>query len=157
MNFAERFKIVPMGVALDMSGTVTTESVNCKDLHHGTIIFSFDALGGAASTLTVSSGATDAAVTSPLTFRYAYGSAAILAATSDVLGATSTSASLTLTAATFTDRMLIVDVDMSEMDLDNGEEWLTCTVTTGAGTGLVTIVGIFEGRYPGNQSKTVTA
>jgi len=158
MNFAERFKIVPMGEALDISSTQVTESVNCKNMHHATIIFLFDACTTASTTLTVHSGATTGAMTSDLTFRYAYGSAAILSATSDVLGATATSAALTLTYGTFTDRMLIVDVDMSEMDLDNGEEWLTCEITTIAtATGKVSVVGIFESRYPGNRSGTVTA
>ena len=156
MNFAERFKIVPMGVALDISGTVVSESINCKDLHHGTIIFLFDACAGASAALTVHSGASDGTMTSDLTFRYSYGSASILAATADVLGATSTSAGLTLTHTTFTDRMLVVDLDMSEMT--DGEEWLTCEITTaGSVTGLATIVGIFDTRYAGNVSATVTA
>ena len=158
MNFAERFKIVPMGQALDMSSTVVTESVNCKDMHHATLIFSFDALATASSVLTVHSGATTGAMTSDLTFRYAFGSAAIMSALSDVLAATSTSSALTITYDSYSDYMLVVDVDMSEMDLDNGEYWLTCELTDpGTATGLVTVIGIFETRYPGNQSKTVTA
>ena len=158
MNFAERFKIVPMGVALDISSTQVTEYVNCKNMHHATIIILFDALSGASGTLTVHSSTADGTMSSDLTFRYAYGSAAILSATSDVLGATATSASLTLTYGTLTDRMLIVDVDMSEMDLDNGEYWLNCEFTTTTSVaGLAIVVGIFESRYPGNQSGTVTA
>ena len=158
MNFAERFKIVPMGEALDISSTVVTESVNCKNMHHATIIFLFDACTTASTTLTVHSGATDGTMSSDLTFRYAFGGAAILAANSDVLAATATSAALTITHGTYSDYMLVVDVDMSEMDLDNGEEWLTCEITRGgAGTGLVSVIGIFETRYPGNMSGTVTA
>ena len=159
MNFAERFKIVPMGAGLNMSATVVTDSVNCKNMHHATLVFIFDALGTASTILTVASGATAGAMTSDITFRYAWGSAATLSATSDVLTATSTSAALTITYGTYGDYMLVVDVDMSEMDLDNGEEWLTAEFAkpVGASTGLVSVVGIFESRYPGNQSGTVTA
>jgi hypothetical protein len=157
MNFAERFKIVPMGADLDMTATVVTESVNCKDMHHATIIFIFDAgLGTASSVLTVHSGATAGVMTSDLTFRYAFGSAATLSANSDVLAATATSAALTITHGTYSSYMLIVDVDMSEMTA--GHDWLTCELTDpGTATGNVSVVGIFESRYPGNQSGTVTA
>jgi hypothetical protein len=48
MNFAERFKIVPMGSYLDMGSTVVTESVNCKDAHHATIVFIFHDIGTAS-------------------------------------------------------------------------------------------------------------
>ena len=158
MNFAERFKIVPMGQALDMSSTVVTESVNCKNFHHATLIFSFDALGTASSVLTVHSGATTGAMTSDLTFRYAFGGGAIMAANADVLAATATSSALTVTYGTYSDYMLVVDVDMSEMDLTNNEFWLTAELTDpGTATGLVTVVGIFESRYPGGMSGTALA
>ena len=158
MNFAERFKIVPMGQALDMSSTVVTDAVNCKDMHHATLIFSFDVLGTASSVLTVHSGATAGAMTSDLTFRYAFGGAAIMSASADVLAATSTSAALTITYDAYSDYMLVVDVNMSEMDVTSGEEWLIAELTDpGTATGLVTVIGIFESRYPGNRSVTVTA
>ena len=158
MELAERYKIVPMGSYLDMGSTVVTESVNCKDLHHATIIFQFHDIGTASPVLTVHSGATDGAMTSDLTFRYAFGSAAALAATSDVLGATATSAALTITHGTYDNFMLVVDVDMSEMDVENGEPWITAEFTDpGTATGHVTAIGIFRPRYANNVSATVTA
>ena len=159
MKLAETHKIVPMGQALDMSAaTVVTESVNCKNLHHATIIFSFDALGTDHCLLTVHSGTSDASLDSTLTFRYAFGGGAILAANSDVLAATATSASLDVDETAYTDHMLVVDLDMSEMDIANGESWLTCKFTdSGSATGLVSVIGIFETRYGSNRSATVTA
>ena len=147
-----------MGSYLDMGSTVVTESVNCKNLIRGTLVFQFHDIGTASPVLTVHSGVTTGAMTSDLTFRYAWGSAAALAATADVLGATSTSAALTITHGTYDNFCLVVDVDMSDMDVPNGEFWLTCEFTDpGTATGHVTVVGIFEPRYAENQSATVTA
>ena len=156
--FYEKLKIVPMGSYLDMGSTVVTESVNCKNLHRGTLVFIFHDIGTASPVLTVHSGATTGAMTSDLTFRYAWGSAATLSATADVLGATSTSAALTITHGTYDNFMLCVDVDMSDMDIDNNEFWLTAEFTDpGTATGHVTCIGVFEPRYPENQSASVMA
>ena len=52
--------------------------------------------------------------------------------------------------------MLIVEVDASDMDIDNEENWLTLSFpddATGA-TGGLSAVAILEPRYTGNSSAT---
>jgi hypothetical protein len=55
--------------------------------------------------------------------------------------------------------MLVIDVLASEMDMANGEEWLTLTFAdtdTGA-TGNVSVVAVLEPRYGQGQSTTALA
>ena len=161
MKFPEIYKVVPVASDLDVSGSATNpcDSINMKNYHHATFIINLQTLGGAALYCKVYSGATDAALTSALTFRYAFASAAAGSANCDVLAATSTSANLSIAHATYDNYMLIVEVDASDMDIANGEEWLTLSfpdTDTGA-TGNLSAVAILEPRYTTGQSVTALA
>lgn len=156
MRLAEEKKIVPIFADADYGGGATGDSINMKNFHRCTFILTFGVNSG-NGVLTVHSGATDGAATSNLTFHYASASADIGTNTSasvsgDVLAADATAATLTLTAASFNSRMLVVEVDASDMDVANGEEWLTLVIDNSATSGIVHGVAILEPRYTENLS-----
>jgi hypothetical protein len=163
---AEGLKIVPIAHANDLNvgSTQVTDSINMSGYHRATFAIQFHTLGGATATLKVYSGATAASLDSALTFRYAWGGAAQGTATAgsatscDVLAAWGTSADLSLTHTTYSDFMLVIEVDASDMDVANEEEWLTIETTdpTGA-TGLYTAFAILTPRYAANRSVTALA
>ena len=140
----------------DYNAGVDGDSINMKGFHRATFYLLFGAITGDA-VLTVNSGASDGAKTSALTFRYALGSAACGSATSDVLGSTSTSAALTLTAATYANKMLIVEVEATEMDLANDENWLTIAISSAASAGVCHCNAVLVPRYTDNISATALA
>jgi hypothetical protein len=153
MKLAENMKIVPV-LALDTIGAGGDfNSINMSKYHHCTFIITFGTLVG-DGVLTINSGATDGAKTSALTFKYSRAGAAIGSAGCDVLAAETSAATLTLTAATYTDFMLIVEVDASDMDVANGEEWLTGSLSNAGTSGAMDVVAILEPRYTGNLSAT---
>ena len=158
MDLAEKFKIVPVASDMDVAGSATNpcDSINMKGYHHATFIVNFQTLGGADLHCKVYSGATAAALTSALTFRYAFAGAAATAANADVLAATSTSADLTIAHATYDNYMLVIDIDASEMDVANGEEWLTLSFPDDAtgSTGNLSAVAILQPRYTSDRSAT---
>ncbi len=158
MRLAEEKKIVPVMNTADYNSGVVADSINMKSFHRCTYFMTFGAITGDAA-LTVNSGTTDGAKNSALTFNYALANADIGVNTSatvscDVLGANATSASLTLTAATYNSRMLIVEVDASDMDIANDEEWLTLDISNAASAGICHIVAVLEPRYTGNISRS---
>lgn len=151
---------VPIAHALDLNGgaTVACDSLNMKNFKRCTAVFTFDTLAGASAVLYAYSGATDGTCTSALTFRYAFGGAAIASASCDILAATSTSAALTITHGTYDDYMLVVDIHASEMDMANNEEWLTFRFTDpGGATGTLDGIAILEPRFPMESSGTALA
>ena len=158
MKLAEKFKIVPVASDINLNDSATNpgDSINMKNFHHATFLINFQDLGGAAAYINVHSGTTDGALTSALTFRYAIMSAAAAAASCDVLGAESTSAALVVAHGTYDNYMFVVEVDASDMDIANGEEWLTISFpdTATGSTGNVSCVAILEPRYTGNLSGT---
>lgn len=159
MKLAENMKIVPIANQLDLSGSATNpcDSINMKGFHHATFICMFTSLGGAAMYCSPYSGASDAALTSALSYRYGTGGAAIGSANCDVLAATTAGTAATVFAhATYTNSMIVFEVSADEMDVANGEEWLTLTFpdTATGMTGNVSVVAILEPRYTGAQSVT---
>jgi hypothetical protein len=154
---SEYCKIVPIAAPIDLNATspVACDSINMKNFHAATLVFLMGTLGGASSVLTILSGATNGAQTSALTFNYAWGAAAQTVANCDVLNAWTSAASVTITHGTYSNYMLVCEVDAKSMDLANNEEWLTAIFTdpTGA-TGLVNGIAILESRYSGGQSVT---
>jgi len=156
MNLAERKKIVPVGSWEDINADYACDSINMKNFHSATFIVLIHATAVSACYIKLYSGATDAALDSELTFRYAYGSAAQAAANCDVLGAEATSANLSFAATTKDDYMLIIEIDTSEMDIVHQEEWLTLKFldTDGGLTGYVSVVAVLEPRYTKNLSVT---
>ena len=148
MFLSGKYKMVPIIDSADINAGVDGDSINMAKAHRCTFLFMFGALGGAAGAiLKVFSGISDAAKTSPLTFRYALGSAATGSATADVLGDAATSAALTLTAATYQNKLLVVEVDGAEMDMANNEEWLTVEIGAEADSGVLHVVAVVEPRY----------
>lgn len=165
MFISELKKIVPVAKELDLSGTVYSDSIYCKDVV-GNVMFAFvfNTLAAADATLTVCSGATDAACTTAIRFNYAIGGAALGTATAgsavsaDVLAAWTSATTLTLANATYTNHMLIVEVDIADMNSDLDHDWLTCKFTTaGSVTGNVSGFAVAGYRYPGQGSATVLA
>jgi len=156
--FIERFKPVPLGVDIDFSTAASnlSDSVNMAMYHRATFLIQLADIGTATPVLYVYSGATDAACTSALTFRYAFGGAAAGSANCDVLAAWSTSAALSLTHGTYDNYMLVVDILANEMDTANDENWLTLDFAddaTGA-TGQAIVFAVLEPRYSSNRSVT---
>ena len=159
-DFLEKYKIVPIGVDIDFNigASNLSDSINMKNYHRATFLIQLADIGTASPILYLYSGATDAACTSALTFRYAFGSAAQASANCDVLTAWATSAALTLTHGTYDNYLLVVDILTSEMDTANDEEWLTLDFTDpGGATGQAIVIAILSPRYSGNQSITALA
>lgn len=162
MRLAEEKKIVPVLYTADYNAGVDFDSINMKNYHRATFIIGFGAITGDA-VLTVNSGATAGAKTSALTFHYAAGGAAIgtavagSTASCDVLGDDATSAALTLTGTTYANLMLVVEVDAADMDVANGEEWLTASLSSAADAGIAYAFAILEPRYTNNRSATCLA
>ena len=151
MRLAENLKVVPV-LALDTIGSGgDSDSINMARYHHCTFVMTFGTMSGDA-VMTINSGATDGANTSALTFNYAIGGAAIGSADADVLAADTAAATLTLTAATYTDKILLVEVDAKAMDLANDENWLTMSLSNAGTSGTVDVVAILEPRYSSDRS-----
>lgn len=165
---AEKYHIVPIYHEYDLSTHDTvqpSDSWNMEGFHHATIILQYNTLGGNSPVCYVYSGTTAAALSSALTFYYAFSGAdtgtAVAGSTAscDVLAAWATSAALTVTHGTYTDRMLIIEVPATAMDMVNTEEWMTVNHTdpsTGA-TGNVTGFAILHPRYQQNRHGTCLA
>jgi len=64
---------------------------------------------------------------------------------------------LVVAHGTYSNFMLVVEVDASDMDVANEEEWLYLQFTTSSTTGLATIFAILEPRYTSNRSATALA
>ena len=161
---SEEYKIVPIFQDGDMSSTITGDSVNMKNFHSATFIFTFGTLGTASSVLTINSGTSAGAASSALTVNYAWGGAAIgtavagSTASCDVLADWTAAASVTITHGSYDNYMLVVEVNAAAMDLVNGEEWLTPVLTDpGTATGTVDCIAILKPRYTGNRSATALA
>lgn len=162
--YSENAKIVPIKQDGDLSSTIDCDSINMKGFHKATLVFTFGTLGTASSVMTVNSGATNGAVTSAIYFNYAFGGAAIgtavagSTASCDVLAAWTNAATLTITHGSYSNYMLVVEVDAADMDLANDEYWLTVRFTNpGTATGTVDGFAILEPRYAGNRSGTALA
>jgi hypothetical protein len=161
---AEEYKIVPVFQDGDMSSTISGDSINMKNYHSATLIFTFGTLGTASSVLTINSGSVNGTAASALTFNYAWGGAAIgtavagSTASCDVLADWTSAATLTITHDAYDNYMLVVEIDASAMDIANGEEWLIATLTDpGTATGTVDCIAILKPRYAENRSETALA
>jgi len=162
---SEKYKVIPVAKEIDLSSTVYTDSIYCKDLvNKVTFCFILNTLAGASSVLTVNSGTADAACTTAMRFNYAFGGAALGTATAgsttscDVLAAWTSASTLTLTYGTYSNFMLIVEVDVADMNSALDHDWLTCKFTTTTSvTGTVSGFAIADYRYPGQGSDTVLA
>jgi len=164
MNLPEKYKIVPVAnyMALDPA-TAYTDSINMRDYNKATFIFQVHTLGGASSHIWVYSGAADSTYTSTLPYKYAFGGAATGSASCDVLavdaanpGTATVPTALHLTFGTYSDFMLIIEVDAASMDMANQEEWLAVgflDTDTGC-TGNISCIAILEPRYSQARSES---
>jgi hypothetical protein len=148
MNFASKFKIVPLFTTTDYNNGADGDSINMGKVHRATIIITFGALTGNA-VLKLYSGATAGTKTSALTFQYKYSGAATGSDGSDVYSDAASSAALTLTGTTFANRCLVIEIEATEMDTytGGGEEWLTLEIGTEASAGIAHGIAICETRY----------
>lgn len=147
----EAEKIVPVLVSANIGASTDTNSILMDTYHRATFIFTCGACTGDV-TFTVTSGATDGAKTTQIPFRYAMGSAAIGSANCDVLSAVATDADGSV-ALTCTTKMVVIDVESSE--LASGHKWLT--ITAAATAGIVHGVAILAPRYSGSESASALA
>ena len=163
---SEKYHRVPIGQALDLNSaaTIACDSINMKNVLKATLVFTFDTLAGASTTLELYSGATNAACTSTCYFNYAFGGAAIGTATAgsttscDVLAAWTNANTITITHTAYDNFMLIVEFDPACMDTANDEEWLTPQFTDpGGATGTVDVLAILTMRSNSNREGTVLA
>ena len=157
MMLSENIHQVPVWSNLDLTtgSPMNADSINMENFHHATFYIQCGALGVADCTLTINSGATDGALTSALTFDYAWASAAAAAANCDVLAAWTSAASVVLTNGTYDNYLLVIEIDASAMDLANNENWLTASlVDAGGATGNVTGLVILQPRYKSNVHPT---
>jgi hypothetical protein len=157
-SLIEEFKIVPILSDLDLTtgASMPGASINMSDSHHAVFICGLQTLGTASAHVKVFSGATSAALTTALTFRYAFGGAAAGSANCDVLAAWATSADLTLTHTTYDNYMLVIEVDAQQMAA-NGHKYLTIEFSdpdTGA-AGNVQVHALLSMRHSNNRSVTV--
>jgi len=164
MKLAEEKKVVLVASALnlDTGATQMTKGINMKNFHRCTFLIDVGTMGVANATLRAYSGATDAALTSTIAFKYAYGGSTCLwgsiAAGADVLAAETTvpaADGLIIMQATYPNYLLVVEVEATMMDVANGEEWLSLQFTdAGGATGLVSVFAVLDPRYTGNMSAT---
>jgi TPP-dependent trihydroxycyclohexane-1,2-dione (THcHDO) dehydratase len=156
MSLFEAYK--PVGVLSDgdlsAGATLSGDSINCANAKKVTFLVNMQTLGGAANYILIYSGATDGALTSALTFDYAFADAAQGSASGDVFSTWSTSANLAVAHATYDNYLLAIEVDCSAMDTANGENWLTftCADTDTGATGNITVVALVETRYSGGRT-----
>lgn len=164
MRLAEEKKVVLVASALNLAtgATQVTKGINMKGAHRCTFLIDIGTMGGANSTLKAYSGATDAALTSAIAFKYAYGGSSsiwgTIAAGADVLAAETqvvAATGLVIVQATYPNYLLVVEVEAGMMDINNEENWLMLEFTdAGGATGLVSIFAILDARYTGNMSLT---
>lgn len=115
MRLSEQVGIVPIIEPENhQAAGVDGDSVKLEKYGHVTFIFLFGEMGG-TPVLKIYEGATDGVKTTALTFSYRYTSADLKNASADILGSEATSAALDLTHSTFEDRMLVVEIDASEL------------------------------------------
>jgi len=144
MLFAKKAHIIPVINSADINAGVDADSINCAKVKgRVTYVLMFGTLTGDA-VLTVYSGATDGSKDSALYFKYALGSAAVGSASSDILGTEAEVATLTLTAATYSNKMLVVEVDVHKMDMQNDEEWMTLSLSADASAGICEVIAIID-------------
>lgn len=153
--FAERFKLVPLMNSADITTSADCDSVNMKNFHKATFLFTFGTVT-TDITITPKSGASEGTKTTAVPSRYAAGGAVIgtavagSTASCDVLAAWTTTAT-TVSCAAASNKFLVVEIDAAAMT--KGEPWLTLTLTTATG-GIVHCVAILWPRYSGNRSAT---
>lgn len=121
-NYSENNNIVYTLKPGDHQGGVDGDSVNFGGMHRVCFLVMMAALTGSAI-LKFWSGATVGTKTTAITFRYRLADAVQGADSGDTFAAWATSAALTLTDGTYDNKMLLIEIEATEMEED--EPWLT--------------------------------
>ena len=164
----EKFKIVPVGYDIDINGATNNygASINMKNYHRATFLCQYIDLGTAAHTVLFYSGAAVSTYSSTVPFKYARSTVAVAAvttatATQDLMTATTAVEATGLSVADSYDNYVFVfEVDASDMDIANGEEWLSVDfqdTADGGATGQAVVIAILEPRYSGESIATALA
>lgn len=154
MNLAERMKIVPLLMSLDVTTGLNTASVNMKNFHRATFICLFGAnTAGAGYVLQVYSALATATRTTALAVRYAWGSAAVGSASCDVLGATAVSATSGVVVGDSAHDSTMLVIDLMASELPTNHNWVTLYPNAGT-AGAFHCIAILEPRYGSNVSPT---
>ena len=149
MRFLDRFALVPVIEAKDYgSAGITSDSFKMSEGASFALLISFGAITG-DSTLIIYGGATLAAVTTALAYRYRLATGVFKAvADADQYDAAVAVAAtgLTLTAATFKNRTMVIDLDAAE--LADTKPYITAVVSSTATVLLMSaLVVISADRY----------
>src|SRR4030042_5057393 len=157
LMLSENIKWGPVMNSADITTSADCDSINMSEYHKAVFLFTFGTVT-TDITVTPKCGASEGAKTTAVPSKYAAGGAAIgtavagSASSCDVLAAwTATATTCSLLAAS--NKFLVVEIDASAMDLANGYEWLTLTLTPATG-GLVHCVAGLVPRYPAHRIPT---
>lgn len=151
---AENYHFVPVfsDDDLNVGATGVGDSINMSGFHSACFLVNCQTLGGANCTLALWSGATDAALTSVLTFNYAWMTAIHAGVDADVLTAWTSAAVVEMTHATYDNFLLVIEIEAAAMDTANHENWLTLVRTDPAGgSGNISCVAVLTPRYGAGQ------
>ena len=161
MRLAEQTKIIPLIAPADYNAAgKDSDSFTMENYGHATIIVVLGALTG-NSDLVVWEGATVGAKTTEKIFNYRWTTEVLEAvADADTLVAEAAIAvaatGLELTAATYANKMLVIEMDDSE--LTDGFPWITLAVDADATALFVSAVAILsQHRYAQNVPPTAIA
>ena len=157
MRLAEQIKIVPLIAPADHnSAGKDSDSFSMENYGHATIVIVFGSLTGEPAVLTISEGATVGLKTTAKDFNYRVTSADIAAvADADKLAAevATTTQELSLTLAVYKNRMLVIEIDDSE--LTDGCPWITGNLSVAGTVVQAAVVAILsQPRYAGNVPPT---
>ena len=145
--------IVPVCSDEDMSGAITCDSVHMGKYNHATFIFVTDSGVAAGGSIAIYGGATDAAVTTALTFAYRYGGASTGSATADVLTAPVYATSCAI--GDLDDYVIVCEIDADAMYTGSTYYPFLTAYFDGSGTGQVSGVCILsQARYMKNIMPT---
>jgi hypothetical protein len=149
MRFLDRFALVPVIEAKDYgSAGITSDSFKMSEGASFSLLVSFGAITG-NSTLIIYGGATLAAVTTGLAFRYRLATGVFKAvASADQYDAAVAVAltGLTLTDTTFKNRTMVIDIDAAEMA--DTLPYITAVVSSTATVLLMSALVVIEAdRY----------
>jgi len=140
-------KIVPILSSSDINAGVDSDSVDMMGVKSATFLLVFgpsytEAGGTGGAVIKLYEGRTHGAKDTALTFNYRYTGAAIKSASGDVLTDIATSAALTAAAATYTNRMLVIELNADQ--ITDGKRYLTIEVGSQAGAGELAIIAILD-------------
>ena len=156
MRFSETHGVVYVLKPADYAAGGTGESINTELYSHVTYLIQCATLtdnAAAGADLTVKSGATDASQITAETFHYRLAGAVQAAADSDVYADEAEATTLELLKATYDSKLLIVEVDVSEITVD--QPWLTLALNAHGTAANLSVVGILGcPRYLGQHMPT---